>query len=1083
MDLDKEEEFFGKQFEKYINDVTRANTEGAKAFLFLEFIRKVFGVDAIIAKIIPELEKQVKFKENVVIVRGRADALLGNLIIEFKDKLTELKLEDAEEQLRKYLYGLKSKVNFVAVATDGIQVNVYRPRLESKKIISYNQIYLDKIDKINLADTSTKEAFLWIDRYLLTKELKIPKAEEFSKEFGVGSPIYKISIDKLNLLWDEVNKEMEIIYKEWAGYLRIVYGSSVDSKELFLKHTYLATLSKLMVYMFYTGGTIPSSQQIKKVLDGTAFREWEIINFLEEDFFTWVSRVPDGIGFAKELIKQLSRYDLTQLNEDILKELYQNLVDPKERHDLGETYTPDWLAEYIIMNMLKPKARAKVLDPACGSGTFLVVTINLKKEYLKNSMEPEELLDHITGSVMGIDVHPLALIISRSNYIMALGNLLREGRKGKVIVPVYLSDSLKIPEKEKDVRYTDLEIYKREVDKNLIFRIPYIRLMVKRKDSTINITDSVIEAIKDYTTTLAKRNSNIDKKDFERYLLSQVPEFNNTKISRNYITAFFEIAETMLKLIQQNKDTIWAFILKNFYKPIMLLNRFDFVVGNPPWLSYRYVRSTDYQNFIKNLIINQYELTSKAELITQMELGTLFFVRSSEIYLNEKGEIGFVMPRSIFSGDQHDVFRRGKYKFKVGITRIVDLDKIKPLFNVPSCVVFGSLGHKTKDQFEGALIRGVLPRKNATFIEAKKILKFEDDKKFYLDEVGGRSFISAEKSKVSVGAGKSYYYDKFSQGATIVPRSFWFVNIEKHEKFGLNPKTPFIKTSKRAIEQAKKPYGDIKLEGNVESEFLYGTLTGSEIVPFGHLGIEIVILPLEIKNNKFVLLNSQQAQNIGKNNIADWLDEVEKLWKEKRGEKAEKLTIYKRINYSNGITNQQPDKRFKVVYNTSGTYLVSCLIDTKKDLDIKIDSSAVTLNGFLAESTSYVFEVTDKEEAYFLVSIFNSSLLDRLIKPMQAKGAFGERHIHKKPLEFPIPKFDPKNKLHLRLVELEEICAKKVEKKLPNLAQKYNSIGKIRSEIKKILEPEIKEIDSIVEKFLSNKSKNLFDYKESAGDA
>jgi predicted small metal-binding protein len=74
----------------------------------------------------------------------------------------------------------------------------------------------------------------------------------------------------------------------------------------------------------------------------------------------------------------------------------------------------------------------------------------------------------------------------------------------------------------------------------------------------------------------------------------------------------------MAELIKDKKDTVWAFILKNIYKPLYLRDeKFDIVIGNPPWLSYRYVESTDHQNFLKKMILEKYNLPGKerAELI------------------------------------------------------------------------------------------------------------------------------------------------------------------------------------------------------------------------------------------------------------------------------------------------------------------------------------------------------------------------------------------------------------------------------------------------------------------------------------
>jgi hypothetical protein len=106
-----------------------------------------------------------------------------------------------------------------------------------------------------------------------------------------------------------------------------------------------------------------------------------------------------------------------------------------------------------------------------------------------------------------------------------------------------------------------------------------------------------------------------------------------------------------------------------------------------------------------------------------------------------------------------------------------------------------------------------------------------------------------------------------------------------------------------------------------------------------------------------------------------------------------------------------------------------------------------------------------KAEAYYLCSILNSPTIDELLKPMQARGLFGPRHIHKKVWELPIPEFDPSNKNHLELAKLGEECTKKVSKLLSRGIPK-KSIGNLRKMIKAELADEIKEIDGIVKGIL-----------------
>ena len=71
---------------------------------------------------------------------------------------------------------------------------------------------------------------------------------------------------------------------------------------------------------------------------------------------------------------------------DLLKRLYQNLMPKALRHDLGEYYTPDWLAERLLNQLgytekVKNLPQKRILDPACGSGTFLVLAIKRVRQW------------------------------------------------------------------------------------------------------------------------------------------------------------------------------------------------------------------------------------------------------------------------------------------------------------------------------------------------------------------------------------------------------------------------------------------------------------------------------------------------------------------------------------------------------------------------------------------------------------------------------------------------------------------------------------------------------------------------------
>src|SRR3954447_20260571 len=86
-----------------------------------------------------------------------------------------------------------------------------------------------------------------------------------------------------------------------------------------------------------------------------------------------------------------------------MKGVYQELVDPKDRHDLGEYYTPEWLCERMVSELLPKHGYASVLDPSCGSGSFLRAVITHFIQHNEDS--PEDKLRFILENVVGIDVH------------------------------------------------------------------------------------------------------------------------------------------------------------------------------------------------------------------------------------------------------------------------------------------------------------------------------------------------------------------------------------------------------------------------------------------------------------------------------------------------------------------------------------------------------------------------------------------------------------------------------------------------------------------------------------------------------
>ncbi|MEM3554908.1 MAG: N-6 DNA methylase [Candidatus Micrarchaeaceae archaeon] len=1023
------------------------------------------------------MEKYLKVHQKDTLLRGKADELFGNVVMEFEQDLSAAgKQNEAREQLKKYIACLWSqekpdgRTRYLALATDGILFEVYTPVLDdpSKEHLSPEDVRLEPVDHLDLDRLKPPgEFYFWLDRYLLRREVMSPRTENIVGDFGLQSHAFRVAAWSLLALWDGLQgqPEFKVVYEAWEKYLCIVYGSALADVELFIRHTYLATLAKLMAWARLTGEkAAPDDGQIQAVLEGRFFKAQGIENFLEEDFFAWPARKEAqtvGVKVARQLLGLLLKYNLRELSEDVLKSLYQELVDPKTRHDLGEYYTPDWLAARMVQKLLEGNPKAALLDPSCGSGTFLYQAVREKRNRLGDFADT---LDHILDTVVGVDIHPLAVIVAKTNYLLALGDLLRK-RRGKITIPIYLSNAIRLPEYVKEAGMVEVAGkfqqkpfgYEIKVDGQSI-RLP--ERLVKQPD----LYDQAVEAAKEFALQKPAGEA-----EFLAYLKVHHPDLAKDE---DLVPAVFAIAETFRHLIENRRDTIWAFVLRNAYKPLFLRGRFDVVIGNPPWLSYRYVEQPDYQQFLKEQITETYRLLSgKAELITQMELGTLFFLRSADLYLKAGGTIAFVLPRSIFTADQHDALRQGTFQgVCLDWIELWDLEEVEPLFNVPACVLFASKPspHPPKggaggkgESIPGRVFSGRLPRRNADLAEAKEKLKVTEVQ-FFLNRRGRRSFWGTAEG---VHDAVSFYKNLFKNGATIYPRPFWFVEIQP-SPLGFDPNLPPLVTSQRAQEQAKDAYRDLVLQGNVESKFLYATLLSTDLLPFGHLGYRLVVLPIEPEGDHYRLLTADEARQRGYIRLAEWLERVQAEWKKRRGAKAERMDALEWLDYCRKLVTQNPQAIYWVIYPASATYVCACVA---QNCPIEFESGGQTVQakGFLVDYVTYSFQTQDKDEAYYLAAILNAPVTDRLIKPAQARGLWGPRHICKKVLDLPIPQFDPSREEHLQLAKLGKACSERVAEWLADGGPgRVRSIGRLRGMVREMLKKELGEIDECTTRIL-----------------
>lgn len=1007
---------FDAKLETYISNIANAHasqkSERQISHVFLNFITDAFGVqyESI------ELEHHITMTK--VRKHGYVDALLGDLLVEFKRNI-ETKLEENIEQLSGYMRDMPELHRYVGMLTDGIRFRTY---------VLDEAGQAKEVDQFNIVNAKAHVAYLWLDSYLFSRQNIEPTADDIVQRFGVNSPTFNLVQQRLSRLLREIedNKELDVWRGQWKALLSKVYGSDIADDNLFIRHTYLSQFAKMLLYAALEGR--PARNEIPLIVNGEAFHKHGVSNIGENDFFAWLMMAAirkESVDMLLALSAELQVYDLSAVRQDLLKQLYQDLVDPETRHDLGEYYTPDWLAQ-LTLEEIDYRARQSLLDPACGSGTFL---FNAIRRLADNGLIGRDLVEFALNNIVGTDVHPLAVTIARINYLLALGeHLEKDNNDGDPPpLPVFLADALIGPLTYRGPAAVPIAV---DAEKNEEFQIPL--------ESAVD-ADKLTKTI-DYMDDMAKGVSNGAKteefaKVFRRLVQDLYEGLSNPTFGNLWASNF----QLLVELIRDGRDSIWAYILKNLSRPLVLAEKgFDVVVGNPPWLSYRFINSPVWQEEVKNLNI-YYNLIDSGDvkLFTQMDLSTLFFAHAKDRYLKDDGTLAFVMPRSVLTGaKQHRAFQRQ------GFTRILDVGDVSPLFNVPAAVLIHTNNEIVKANIPTKTYQATFDKHELPLLEAEPLLTAGET---------ATNFVDPRIRSI-------YYYELFAQGASLVPRNLCFVRPA-----GL-PNTPIVETDPELDKDAKAPWKGIKMEGTVHSPYIYATLLSKHLLPFGYQKLNMVALPArENEEGKLDMLQGMLvfAASGHHRSFTRWFEVMNKIWDERKASKVQE-TLPEWFNYRNKLSSQNVKDRFRVIYGGSGTNIASCVLETEFE-DFRVYRRRVS--GFVIDTKTYYFASDTLEESHYLCALLNSPYVNQSIKEHQSQGLWGQRDIHRTPFEAcAIPIFEADNPDHQELARLSQAAHVKIEemKGMEENRLLNGGPGRARGRAREIVADEISAIDNIV---------------------
>lgn len=442
---------------------------------------------------------------------------------------------------------------------------------------------------------------------------------------------------------------------------------------LFALNTYIALVAKITAAMALPGAAqdirdsnVAIGDRITALESGRLFADAGIANMLNGDFFSWYrddGRWPSYSDSIAQIIESFRGivFDVTRKSpastRDLFKGLYMSFVPRALRHSLGEFYTPDWLAAHAL-DTARWKPEESLLDPTCGSGTFILEGL---KRRLEDS-QPHACAADLLDGLYGIDLNPIAVLSARASLVVYLAGRLDPARP--VRLPVYLADTINPATAVGGV----YEHVLRTEEGVITFILP---------------ADLVEHA--DFFDVFARARELIDANfDGSAILHTISNEFDLAYLSEPDSQLIRDCFDSLVQLHRKKWNGSWVSILADRFAagaipPVRL------VVGNPPWVKWSHL-PPEYVKIIKSPC-SQLGVFSEDVWVGGIEsdISTVITYKAFDKYCRKGGRLVFLITGTVFVNESSQGFRRWWFKEtgeNMRIDLVEDFAAVKPFEGV-----------------------------------------------------------------------------------------------------------------------------------------------------------------------------------------------------------------------------------------------------------------------------------------------------------------------------------------------------------------------------------------------------------------
>lgn len=878
------------------------------------------------------------------------------------------------------------------------------------------------------ADGKLAEKFLYAEREFLQGQdedaiiwLRELTHESTGKPWIPANPYaeFEIYIPQLRKIHDDLKSDQATVtkYDLWLDMLKAsgcAPEDDVQARDLFLNHTLLVTIARAVINTLRS----PANQKSAEYAMSEGFAAWP------QARNQFGATHNEGLRWIESVFATADKFDWRRRAKDVMRNLYEQLIPVAQRKAYGEYYTPDWLAGMLVERIIDedwiesavqsylfgndlPEGTG-VLDPACGSGTFLYHAANRilqSNALLKESVSPQRRADFVAKLVNGVDIHPIAVEISRATLLRALPV---EPTAGAEALQIYQGDALLYTQQSMKLSARDdLPFYSVRSPKGSEIQIP------KQFTRNANFNENLV------------RLANAANEGRDR-LPAGVSEGLNESDAAILKTSF----DALTQICKSEGNGVWSWYISNFIAPSVLAERkIDRIVANPPW-----VVLSDIQ--VKARRDEMEQLSTELGLYVRrgkFDIAGIFIKRCRERYFDEESDsnkAAWVLNRAALSATNWQRVRDDQNKYNA---EFYDFSKVKdaPFHGARACawiqdkcrsakhLVFSSNDKVSRsDDWSGATKRKIvtsqkppmLPQMPSEYVSGKKSTS---------------GFVSGMKLQPHCLVRISGQGDRLPDDQCQVQ----FTTIESKHK-------PW---SDEGVRQGIVPARWIRLvlQSDIMLPFVCKSQGGNAVIPWHGYDVDP-----HIENSEY------------------WnLAETVNMRVRRRGAPGDTtpLTLVGMLNFQNKLVAQiqsaMPDYgSTKVIYNKSGQSL----------------RAARAPSTTLVDDGLYWYRCDDPEEAAYLTSVINAQCLQIAYRQSRKSDRHFDTQFWR---SVPIPKYDHRVGAHRNLANLcqeAEVIAKST---LDIQGENHGQI-RLSSRIKDALTDSgiAAEIDAQVRKILPNQA-------------